>query len=236
MIPRAPSAAALVFFSLAAAQAVLEWKAEKAMPELVAAIARTVLAADVSLFKLINGHHTAFFDAFFSAMSYLGNGWVIIPVFLVFILWRTPKSRRAHAVIFTAVVFVISGLANPLVKQVVDRPRPAAYFIPPGAGAPPESTRSFEVHIVGDRLVAHSFPSGHANTAFTVAALVVLACGWRLWPSFFVAALVAYSRIYVGAHFPLDTLAGAVMGAGITLVVWRRLEKISPAGKTGRPL
>jgi undecaprenyl-diphosphatase len=202
------------------------------MPPLIAQIGHSVLAADVSLFKLINGHHTAFLDAFFWAVSYLGNGWVAIPLFLAFVIWRTPKSRRARVVIFVAVVFLISGVANIPVKRAVHRPRPSGYFIAPGAGAPSESARSFDVHVVNDRLVAGSFPSGHASTAFTVATLVVLTCGVRFWPAFLGAALVAYSRIYIGVHFPLDTLVGAIMGAWISLAIWWGLTKIASSSRT----
>jgi undecaprenyl-diphosphatase len=200
------------------------------MAHFIAWVGKTVLAADVSLFKLINGHHTAFFDTFFAAVSYLGNGWFVIPLFLAFVLWRTPKSRRTRAAIFTAVVFLISGIANSVVKQVVDRPRPSAYFVAPGPSGPPESGRTFDVHIVQDRLVAHSFPSGHANTAFTVAALAVLTCGFGFWPAFLLAVLVGYSRVYMGAHFPLDTLVGALMGSGITFAVWYGFAKSSRTG------
>lgn len=71
---------------------------------------------------------------------------------------------------------------------------------------------------IGQKLYVHAFPSGHATTAFLVAAVLILA-----WPKaasrpqlalcvFGVAALVALSRIAVGAHWPLDVLVGASGG------------------------
>jgi membrane-associated phospholipid phosphatase len=63
-----------------------------------------------------------------------------------------------------------------------------------------------------------------------VAALVVLMCGSGSWPAFLLAVLVGYSRVYMGAHFPLDTLVGAVMGGGITFAVWHGLAKITRTG------
>jgi undecaprenyl-diphosphatase len=83
-----------------------------------------------------------------------------------------------------------------------------------------------------------SLPSGHATTAFAGAG--VLAYLWRRWwPAFLVAAaLVAYSRLYVGVHYPTDVLAGAAIGAAAALVgasVVRRTRlrtRISPVRRT----
>jgi undecaprenyl-diphosphatase len=59
---------------------------------------------------------------------------------------------------------------------------------------------------------AKSFPSAHAANSFAMA--TVASWGYRkLAPLFFlVAAIVAYSRIYVGLHYPLDALGGAALG------------------------
>jgi undecaprenyl-diphosphatase len=183
-------------------------------------VANAALAADVAVFKIINTHHSAFFDRLFLLITYLGNGWVIIPLFFIFIFWRSSKSRRVHVLIVAVVACLISGLSNVAVKQVVDRPRPSAYFVSPNTNSPTEDGRLYEVHGLGKRFYNRSFPSGHANTAFTLATLALLIFGIRFWPAFLVAMIIAYSRVYVGVHFPLDTLAGACMGTVVTLAVW----------------
>jgi undecaprenyl-diphosphatase len=60
-----------------------------------------------------------------------------------------------------------------------------------------------------------SFPSGHAAMAFACA--TVLACWDRRLavPAFVLAAAIAWSRVYVGVHWPLDVLGGAILGVGI---------------------
>lgn len=81
--------------------------------------------------------------------------------------------------------------------------------------------------LIGQKLYLHSFPSGHATTAFLAAAVVILAwpkaaTRWRAAAAMLsAAALVAFSRIAVGAHWPLDVLAGAAGGwlAGV-LGIW----------------
>jgi undecaprenyl-diphosphatase len=66
---------------------------------------------------------------------------------------------------------------------------------------------------------SHSFPSGHTATA--VAGAVVLSyLAPRAAPAFAVlAAAVAYSRLYVGVHFPLDVAGGAAIGAATALLL-----------------
>lgn len=190
-------------------------------------IARAVLVTDVTLFKIINTHHAPFFDCFFSFASYLGNGWIIIPLFLAFVLRRTLKNKQVGIFTAAAVVLLISGLSNSVIKLLVDRPRPAAYFASLNTRATTERSPLSEVHIVGKRFVKHSFPSGHANTAFAIATLAVLILGGRFWPAFLIALLVAYSRVYMGTHFPLDTLAGAFLGSAVALAVWHALARFA---------
>jgi undecaprenyl-diphosphatase len=194
----------------------------------IEAIAKATVSADLTLFKIINSHHTPFFDWFFLFVSYLGNGWVIIPLFFVFILWRMPRSRRVRILVVAAVALSISGLSNSAVKQLVSRPRPSGYFISPNTNMAMEEARLYRVHVIGERLNDHSFPSGHANTAFTVATLAAIIFGIRLWPVFIVATAVSYSRVYMGFHFPLDTLVGACMGIAIALAVWYSGAIITP--------
>jgi undecaprenyl-diphosphatase len=66
---------------------------------------------------------------------------------------------------------------------------------------------------------SHSFPSGHTATSFA-AATVLTALVPRAAPAFFLlAAAIAYSRLYVGVHFPLDVVGGAVIGVATALLL-----------------
>jgi membrane-associated phospholipid phosphatase len=73
------------------------------------------------------------------------------------------------------------------------------------------------------RLVAlphsHSFPSGHTSTSFACATVLSVLAP-RLAPAFLLlAAAIAYSRLYVGVHWPLDVVGGAVLGVAIALLL-----------------
>ncbi|MDK2975668.1 MAG: hypothetical protein PWP06_143 [Candidatus Marinimicrobia bacterium] len=57
-----------------------------------------------------------------------------------------------------------------------------------------------------------TFPSNHAANFFTLAAVLTFFYRKRRWIPWLIAVLVAYSRVYVGLHYPLDVLAGAILG------------------------
>ena len=87
-------------------------------------------------------------------------------------------------------------------------------------------TRPYEVvdglKLLIEKQSDYSFPSGHTGSSFTSA--IVL---WKELPkkygvmALIVAVLIAYSRLYVGVHYPSDVLAGVVIGTVLALVsVW----------------
>jgi membrane-associated phospholipid phosphatase len=134
----------------------------------------------------------------------------------------TPRSYLVNALIFAALAGTLAGIANTQTKRAVDRPRPIVYF------EKHASQTEADIHIVGKPWRRHSFPSGHAATAFAAATILVALYGvGRFYLSFLPALLVAYSRVYMGVHFPFDTLAGALIGIGVVFLlasVFRRLK------------
>ena len=76
---------------------------------------------------------------------------------------------------------------------------------------------------------SHSFPSAHASVAFALAAGVLLLTRQMHWAflAFFAASLIAWSRVYLGLHYPSDVIAGAVAGVASGWLAWR-LSSLPP--------
>jgi undecaprenyl-diphosphatase len=114
------------------------------------------------------------------------------------------------------IAVALGDWAATAIKALVDRDRPPLHYARPKTLVP----------------VPHdaSFPSGHAATSFAAATMLALAFP-RLAPALLLlAAAVAFSRVYVGVHYPLDIVGGAVLGALIAIALRRlvRARRRSP--------
>ncbi len=78
-----------------------------------------------------------------------------------------------------------------------------------------------------------SFPSGHTSSAFSGATLIQMKYGTRFGiPAYILAALVGYSRVHADRHYWSDVIAGAILGTGMTYLVygrWTRKWAVTPA-------
>ena len=126
-------------------------------------------------------------------------------------------TRRPFVALLTALVVWTADLTALAIKVPVDRPRP--YITEP---QPPP----LFIGVRGD-----SFPSAHAATSFA-AAVVLTSLYPRRWPVFFgLAVAIAFSRVYVGVHYPGDVLAGAALGVLIAIA----LPRLVAALRSPRP-
>ncbi|MBU1364011.1 MAG: phosphatase PAP2 family protein [Gammaproteobacteria bacterium] len=129
------------------------------------------------------------------SLTTLGDGRVQLALMLPFCL-RYPR-------VFWALVVgaLLAGAMSRGLKIWFDLPRPAAVL------------DASQITIIGARLTAHSFPSGHTVSAFSFIVAWLALLGWRrALPIVVIAGLAGFSRIAVGAHWPVDVLAGALVG------------------------
>ena len=153
------------------------------------------LDANRAIFLALNKIGPATSDTLWANLTVLGDGMVAFALCLP--LWR----RRPDLLWALAFLALLGTLWVHGMKPFVDVARPPAVL-------------GNDVHIIGRAYQAHSFPSGHATTAFAIAGLFALGLGMRLWTCAIVAlaVVVALSRAVVGVHWPLDILAGAFGG------------------------
>lgn len=156
-------------------------------------------------------------DSLWAAITVCGSG---LGAFAILSIALRSRPRWVAAGLATA---PIAGLYSNLVKRIVALPRPAAVLAPD------------HIHVIGETLRNNSFPSGHAVTAFAFAAIVVLASRRPLVVALWMvplAALIALSRIAVGAHWPADLAAGAAGGwlsgaCGVAIATrWRQWNTV----------
>jgi len=128
---------------------------------------------------------------------------------------RGPAGRRAAGE-GLASVGVTSAVVNLVIKPLGRRrrPDPAAEEVPRARQVPvPRSA---------------SFPSGHSAAAFAFATGVGSVLPREAAPLRALAALVAYSRVHVGVHYPGDVLAGSLLGGALAQLTTRALESRLP--------
>jgi undecaprenyl-diphosphatase len=175
---------------------------------------------DFTLFALINtGLKSPLNDWWLGYATWLGDGVVLTPIALVFLFWF-DRRHFFRNVIFILLCCLVGGLMIQVIKSYVPRERPLWSADLQAAG--------IMVNVMLEPLHSRSFPSGHTQTAFGFATAVALqypTAKRTLAVSFILAALVGTSRVYVGAHFPSDVLAGCFAGVlsslGVATVLMR---------------
>lgn len=171
-----------------------------------------------AFFLLLNIDLSDKADLFFKYFTNVGDG-------LSWLLWGSliivKKGKKYLPLLLSAVIF--STLLTQISKQVIypDEPRPLQAIADQNL-----------VHYVSGVTVhsINSFPSGHTATAFTFVLVLALFSQSTKWLilGFVAAILVAYSRIYLGQHFPLDVGAGmlvAVCTMALSVGVQKRFEQ-----------
>jgi len=189
----------------------------------------TIRSLDTRLLILIN-HSTAnaVFDILMPALS--SQGFLLVLPFLLYMIFRSVNQKSIQGKTYLNVALwtiaisccavYLGGWAEDVLKNAIARDRPC---------------RAIE----GIRLITHcprsySMPSGHAISSFAFAAPIFflsrdfLTMPWRACP-LMLASLIAFSRIYLGVHYPTDAVAGTILGVGIGLsmsVFWLRITRV----------
>ena len=157
---------------------------------------------------------TAVLDSFFLGLTQIagsyGQLWVIIAVLLLIF----KKTRRAGVSVLLAYLMVFL-LGQIVLKHLISRPRPC------------QIDQAFALLVA--RPSSSSFPSTHSAWAFGAATAIFMQHRKLGAAAYVIAALIAFSRLYMFLHFPTDVLFGMALGIAlgvlanqITKALWKR--------------
>ncbi len=151
---------------------------------------------DASVFRFFNAREFKWLDRGMWLLTQLGN--MAVALVVAGLLYLIGNERLALELVLGLLTlwFIVET-----VKALTDRARPFANLQ--------------DVRIIGWRALGRSFPSGHTAQAFFVMSLFIHHFQFIPWVNialYLVAALVGVTRMYVGAHYPRDVIAGALVG------------------------
>jgi membrane-associated phospholipid phosphatase len=149
------------------------------------------------LFFNLQGSRPVWLDWMMLGFTQIGSGAAALAIGLILFL-AGDRLVAYELILGTLTLWILVEL----VKALVRRSRP---FI-----------RVTQTRIVGYRVGGRSFPSGHTSQAFFMATLMAphfQVSAWMVFLLYAIALLVGITRMYVGAHYPRDVLAGAILGS-----------------------
>lgn len=163
----------------------------------------------------------SFLDTAMPIISALGNGgfiWILFALILMF-----NRKTRPTAIAMSAAMLLCFVGGNLIIKNLVCRPRP--YTLDPSI-----------VMLIKPSMEPYSFPSGHTMNAFSAAAVLLFRREKFSFAAITLAVLIAFSRIYLMMHFPLDVIGGALIGLLSALLCCAILKKYEQEVRYGNKI
>ncbi len=176
------------------------------------------------LFYLINGAGAnAFFDAVMPFLTDFSNFEIPLAIAWVMLMVFGGRRGRVTALLLAVTLLMTDQISSHVIKPLAQRERPCVEL---------NDVRA----LIGVK-TSFSFPSSHAANIFGAATVLSLKYRRLMVPFVVIATAVAYSRVYVGVHYPLDVIAGAALGvgfgAGASVLARRALGRLSSRRKGG---
>jgi membrane-associated phospholipid phosphatase len=181
--------------------------------------------ADIELLRTINSEKgIRFGNDFFSGVSsssYILSAAAPVGIWSVGMLKKDKQLRTQSYQMVAGLVAAMS--VTYVLKKSIDRPRPA---------------ERYSFIYAKENTHSSSFPSGHTTASFATA--ISLSLNFPKWyviaPAYLWAGGVAYSRMYLGVHYPSDVLTGMLLGTASGWLSWKLHQKINQRKKPLPPI
>jgi undecaprenyl-diphosphatase len=175
---------------------------------------------DTSLLLTINGWHSTYFDQFMFSFSSKFVWIAFYAAVLAYLLFKSKKNALPVIVAIILCIVLCDQISSTLIKDTVQRLRPTQ-----------NSDLLSQLHIInGYKGGKYGFVSSHAANTFGFALLTSCLFKNRIYTSvvFLWAAVTAYSRVYIGVHYPLDVVGGMIVGLCVSIFILWLLKKYFP--------
>lgn len=152
---------------------------------------------EISILLWIHENLRGFMDGFWIFITKLADkGWFWILLAVILLLF---KKTRSTGVTMLIALIINHVMTNMVLKDLFGRPRP--YMV------------SSEIVTLIKQLSSYSFPSGHTSASFSAALVMFRMMPKKVGiPALILAAMIGFSRMYVGVHYPTDVLGGIAVG------------------------
>lgn len=167
-----------------------------------------LLEWDQELFLYLNGKHISWLDPVMLFLSSYAN-WIIVCIIMLVLIFLNAGARKWIASVFFLGSIGMSGLLTNIIKIIIARPRPIH-----------NEAWNDVIHAIESYENTYSFFSSHSATTFTMSVFFFLFFRLKRWYGILAvmwAAVVAYSRIYLAKHYPIDVFVGALFGTLIAI-------------------
>jgi len=183
-----------------------------------------LLALDRALFLWINGGaHPAWLDQVMQAVTSAWFGRGLFALFAIGLAWG--RGTRGLLIILGLALTITASdqLSAHVLKPMIRRERPANAHL--------------DVELLVRNSRSYAFPSAHAANTFAGATYCARFAPGLAVPLFALATIVSFSRVYVGAHYPLDLAGGAVLGWACATTILRIMAArgLAPVARRRRP-
>ena len=176
---------------------------------------------DTELFLFLNGLHTAWLDP---VMTFISGKITWLPFYLVLLFLVIKNYKKQSILIIIGIILLIvcsDQISSSVFKPIFERPRPCHN----------EAIKDLVYLPTGHCGGAYGFISSHACNTFALAVFItnILKSHYRKigYVMYIWAGLVAYSRIYMGVHYPGDVLVGAAVGALLGFAIAKIYDTIN---------